>query len=84
MHTVTEPTAEEFFASATGVCVYVNIRGRALRVQFETPDGPGLAQGTTDVGANEALAAASRALEKHKDQLRPLFERVARELAKRS
>jgi hypothetical protein len=54
-----ELTADEFFASADGVCLYVNVRGRAFRVRFDSPDGPGFAQGTTDVGADEALAIAT-------------------------
>jgi hypothetical protein len=29
MYDAVEPTAEDFFASATGVCVYENVRGHA-------------------------------------------------------
>lgn len=84
MSTGIEPTAEEFFVSATGVCVYVNICGRAVRVQFESPDGPGVAaQGMMAGDADEALAAATSVLERCKSQLRPLFERAARESAAR-
>ena len=78
-----EPAALEFFASAAGVCVYVNVRGRAFRVQFESPDGPATVQRTTEHGADEAVAAASLALDKHKAELTPLFERVELERAAR-
>ena len=84
MHDAVEPTAEEFFASSTGACVYVNVRGRAFRVQFEAPDSSGVARGTTSAGADEAVAAATGAREKYKAQLGPLFERVAVEMASRT
>jgi hypothetical protein len=83
MHESVELSAGEFFASATGVCVYVNLAGRAFRVQFDSADGPGVARGTTEVGAAEAVVVATRALEKYRTQLRPLFDRVAHELASR-
>lgn len=78
-----EPKAEEFFASATGVCVYVNVRGRAVRVQFASASGPGLTEGKVDADAAEALVVASSVLERHQAQLQPLFEKVALELAAR-
>jgi hypothetical protein len=78
-----EPTAEEFFASAGGVCVYVNAGGRAFRVQFDSLDGAGFVQGMTDDGEAEALAVAKTALDRYKSQLEPLFLRVALELGSR-
>src|SRR5688572_26834250 len=81
--TIIEPTAEAFFATATGVCVYVNVGTRAVRVQFESLDAPATVEGASDAGAEAALIAASEAFEKYKHQLRPLFEHVAFELAAR-
>jgi hypothetical protein len=84
MQFVVEPKAEEFFASATGVCVYVNVRGRAVRVQFESAGGPGIAPGAAqDSGAAEAIGAAASALARHGVRLQPLFDTVALELAAR-
>jgi hypothetical protein len=83
MHQAVEPTAEEFFASPGGVCVYVSMGGRVFRVEFDSPDVPGVVREATAVGAAEALAAATRALDKHRTQLQSLFERVARESASR-
>ena len=82
--TPASPKAEEFFASEAGVCVYVNIRGRAFRVLFESPEGPTTASGTSDVGADEAIAIATEVLSKHRAQLEPLFERVRVERASRN
>jgi hypothetical protein len=81
---VVEPTAEEFFASAAGVCVYVNAGGRAFRVQFDSLDGAGLVQGMINDSAVEALAVATTARDRYKSQLAPLFLRVAQELASRA
>ena len=78
-----EPKAEAFFASASGVCVYVDVRGRAVRVQFESAIGPGIAQETDGSRAAEALAVAGSALERHRVHLQPLFDKVASELAAR-
>jgi hypothetical protein len=78
-----EPAAKDFFASAEGVCVYVNVRGRAFRVRFETPDGPPSISGTTQKGSEEAAALAGRALVKHRDELAHLFQQVELERAAR-
>ena len=72
----TEPSPSEFFATSDGVCVYVNVRGQAFRVQFETLDGPATAWRTSDPSAAEAVAAASVARAKHRAELVPLFEVV--------
>lgn len=82
--TVVEPSAEQFFASAAGVCVYVKIGHRVVRVQFESLGGPGTVEGDLDAIARDALAAASAAFERHADQLRPLFERIECELVEQS
>lgn len=74
---VTEPRADEFFASRSGVCVYVNIDGQAVRVQFASVDAHGVAEGASP-DAEEAIRAAKSALQKHRAALVPLFERVAR------
>ena len=84
-----EPAAEEFFASPGGVCVYVYVGGQAIRVQFDSPDGQAVAQrapdaGAEQAGAEQALAAATTARDKHKVLLAPLFELVAAELASRT
>lgn len=72
----TEPSASEFFATTDGVCVYVNVRGQAFRVHFETLDGPATAWRTPDAGAAEAIAAATLARAKHRAELVPLFDAV--------
>jgi hypothetical protein len=81
--TIVEPTADAFFATATGVCVYVNVGRRAIRVQFESPDSPAVAEGLGDPATKLALAVAIKAFQKHHQQLRPLFDHVATELAER-
>jgi hypothetical protein len=83
MAAVIEPKAEEFFASADGVCVYVRVGQQAVRFQFASPDGPGTVQGAPDVATDEALAVATSALSKHQEELQPLFDRIAAELAAR-
>jgi hypothetical protein len=74
---VTEPKADEFFASRSGVCVYVNIDGQAVRVQFASVDAHGIAESSSP-NAEAAIVAAKTALQKHRAELAPLFERVAR------
>ena len=74
---VTEPKADEFFASRSGVCVYVNIDGQAVRVQFASVDAHGVAESSSP-NAEAAVVAAKTALQKYRAELAPLFERVAR------
>jgi hypothetical protein len=74
---VIEPRADEFFASRSGVCVYVNLDGQAVRVQFADLDAHGVAEGDSP-DAEEAVRIAKSALQKHRAELGPLFERVAR------
>jgi hypothetical protein len=80
-----EPKADDFFATARGVCVYINVgRRSAVRVQFVSPDAPAAIDGDDQTGEQEAVAVATRAFEAHKHRLVPLFERIAHELAARS
>ena len=74
---MTEPRADEFFASRSGVCVYVNIDGQAVRVQFANVDAQGVADGASP-NAEEAIRIAKLALQKYRTELGPLFDRVAR------
>jgi hypothetical protein len=76
---VTEPKVDEFFASRSGVCVYVNIGGQAVRVQFASVDAHGVAE-SSSANAEAAIVAAKTALQKYRVELTPLFERVARSM----
>lgn len=73
-----EPPASAFFASPTGVCVYVTVAQRAIRVEFSAPDTAGTVA-DSDRDALAALDVASVAFVKHREQLAPLFELVASE-----
>lgn len=81
---VIEPTLDEFFATATGVCVYVNVGRRAVRIQFESLDAPATVESSSDRDTELALIAAGKVFEKYKHQLQPLFDQTARELRQRS
>ena len=84
MTKVKEPTVEEFFASASGVCVYVNVGGQTQRVEFQTEDSEGIVRGVTLEASAEARRAAEAALERFRLDLQPLFARVRAELASRA
>jgi hypothetical protein len=73
-----EPSASAFFASPNGVCVYVTVAQRAIRVEFTAPDASGTVA-DSDRDALAALSVASAAFAKHRDQLAPLFALVASE-----
>ena len=73
----TEPKAEDFFASRSGVCVYVALRGETYRVQFATTDAHGVVTEGLPQGAEEAAQLARTALVKHRAALSKLFEAVA-------
>jgi hypothetical protein len=77
MLTSTEPKAEDFFASRSGVCVYVAVRGQTYRVQFAGTDAHGVVTEGTPQGAEEALDLARAARRKHQGALSKLFEEVA-------
>ena len=79
MTSVVEPKAHEFFASRSGVCVYVKVQGHAVRVQFATMDALGVAENAS-AGAEEAVTVARTALQRHRSELAPLFEQVARRM----
>ena len=81
MTAVTMPAAKDFFASASGVGVYVEVRGIAIRVTFASVDAIGETRLGDTADCQEALRVATAALEAHREQLLPLFEKVARELA---
>lgn len=72
-----EPVARAFFASRSGVCVYVTVRGHAYRVQFASPESTGVVAGARAPEADEALRLARSALHKHHASLASLFESVA-------
>jgi hypothetical protein len=76
----TELKFESFFASRSGVCVYVNVGKRAFRVQFATPDAIGVVVegGSDGDGAKEARHLAAAALRRHASALAPLFAKVAK------
>jgi len=71
-----EPRAEEFFVCATGICVYINVDGYPCRVEFDSPDSPGVATGSRGPGTDSALKAAGTALRRHLLRLAPLFARL--------
>jgi hypothetical protein len=73
-----EPSVGEFFASRSGVCVYVRVRGKTFRVQFARIDADGIVAEDTQPGALEALECARLAIRKHQAELAHLFEKVAR------
>jgi hypothetical protein len=73
---LTEPGFEQFFATRDGVCVYINVRGSALRVVFADANAPPSVHGPSATGGAEALGIANRAFAVHKQSLAPLFEQV--------
>jgi hypothetical protein len=81
MTTVTVPVAKDFFATAAGVGVYVEVRRIAIRVTFATADAVGETRLGDTPDCQEALRVATLALHTHREQLLPLFEKIARELA---
>lgn len=80
MATTDRVKPEQFFASRSGVCVYVTIQRRAFRIRFASMDAHGVvAEGQGD-GADDALHLARTALHQHSATLAPLFEKVARRM----
>lgn len=55
----------------------MNLEGETVRVQFASVDAQGVAEGSSP-NAAAAIAAAKCALQRHREELAPLFERVAR------
>ena len=78
------PVEKDFFASERGVCVYVEVRSVAIRVEFETPDATGTVRLGTSEDCMRAAQAATEALQKYRAALLPLFEKVAAERARRA
>lgn len=79
-----EPKADDFFATAGGVCVYVKLGRRAVRVQFASPNAPAAIDGDDQAAPQEAVAVATRAFQANKHRLLPLFDHIAHELAARA
>jgi len=73
-----EPNADDFFASRSGVCVYVTVRGTSFRVQFASASAHGVVTEGAPEWAELALEVARAAVQKHRATLAPLFEKVAR------
>lgn len=73
-----ELNAERFFATRTGVCVYVTVRRQVFRVRFASADAQGVVVEGPNDGADEARAAAWAAVQKLGTALDPLFVKVAR------
>lgn len=73
-----EATVGDFFASRSGVCVYVRVRGKTFRVQFARIDAEGIVAEDTQPGAHEALEVARSAIRARQAELSHLFEKVAR------
>jgi hypothetical protein len=72
------PGREAFFASRSGVCVYVTVGRHAVRVCFESLDAEGRLEGSDPDGVGErALAAANEAFKAYRATLAPLFEQIA-------
>jgi 2,3-bisphosphoglycerate-independent phosphoglycerate mutase len=84
MTRVTVPAAKDFFASATGVGVYVEVRKIAIRVTFATVDAIGETRLGDTPDCQEASRVATAALRAHREQLLPLFDKVARERGTRT
>jgi hypothetical protein len=81
MTAVTMPVAKDFFATATGVGVYVEVHKIAIRVTFATVDAVGETRLGDTPDCREALRVATMALQTHRERLLPLFEKIARERA---
>jgi hypothetical protein len=72
------PSSGSFFAARSGVCVYVTVEGRAVRVCFPSLDADCHVE--TEQPANLssiALAAAREAFQSQRTALLPLFDQVA-------
>ena len=78
----TVPPANDFFASATGVYVYVEIRKVGIRVTFQAPDAVGEARLGNTADCQEAVRLATMGLKTHREKLLPLFAKIAREPAR--
>ena len=78
MSNTSSPKADAFFASRAGVCVYVMVQGRSIRVCFPSPGAEGrIEDGGTAEQSAAALAAATAAFASYRDALKPLFAQIA-------
>jgi hypothetical protein len=73
-----ELQADDLFLTRSGVCVYVNVGSKPLRVQFTAPDALGVVSGEPTEDAELALTEARGAVRRHQQALAPLFEQVSR------
>jgi hypothetical protein len=74
----TELKLENFFASRSGVCVYVTVGKRSYRVQFVDATSIGVVVEGGQDDAEVARAIAHHAMRQHVLGLRHLFEKVSR------
>lgn len=79
---VKPPVATEFFTSPAGVCVDVQIGTHRVRVEFQGIEGPVIARGASAADVAQATTAATVALERHREELLPLFASLAERPAK--
>jgi hypothetical protein len=79
-----EPAVGDFFASRRGVCVYVTVAGRAIRVEFASEDAGGTTPGCTEQVGSEARAIAAAVLKRERAALQPLFDKVRSEIESRT
>lgn len=73
-----ELRAQDFFASRSGVCVYVTVSQHRFRVHFVDEEARGVVDDEAREGASEALRLAREALRRNRSELGALFEKVAR------
>jgi hypothetical protein len=78
MTTKASMKVERFFASRTGVCVYVTLEQQTFRVRFASIDAHGVVVDGGGEGAEDARVIARAALQQRAASLAPLFEKVSR------
>jgi hypothetical protein len=72
------PSSGSFFAARSGVCVYITVEGRAIRVCFPSLDADCHVETEQPASLSAtALAAAREAFHSQRTALLPLFEQVA-------
>jgi hypothetical protein len=73
-----EAKAGQFFASRSGVCIYVTIQRRAFRIQFDSIDAQGVVAEGPGEGAEAAIDIARAELAQNAANVAPLFAKVTR------
>jgi hypothetical protein len=72
------PTAADFFASREGVCVYVTLENRSIRVCFRSPQEPGTVAEDAPLHLSaKAIEKATAAFVAYRVLLMPLFETIS-------